>query len=115
MDENKNMNEVVEETTTDVIPTPATETQDDDNSAGKLGLAILGVGAAAVTAGGIALVKKIKGKKAAKEESEEKPKAKENVVRGDKLSFKERVLGYRYRKESDCVAVENENPEDEAE
>lgn len=127
MDENKNeVMENTESTTIDVGDgtvtfTPNPDAPQEDNQAGKLGLAILGVGAAAIVGGTVALVKKVKSKKAGADQPEENPK-KENKAeepkpgktRGRKLDLKERILGHVYE-DVPKKEEKNEEPATEAE
>lgn len=125
MDENKN--EVMENTESTAIDvgdgtvtfTPDSDAPQEDNQAGKLGLAILGVGAAAIVGGSVALYKKIKHKKADKDQTEEEPKKEETAkepkpgkIRGRKLSAKERIFGHVYK--DDVPKKEEKNEEEPA-
>lgn len=92
MDENmNNVNEENEQIVTDQITDQVSE-ETQDESSGKLGLALLGFGGLAVTAGVVGLAKKIKNhKKPDDPETTEEPKQK---VRGRKLTFHEKITGY---------------------
>lgn len=96
--------EALEVDQTEVIPNEES-TEDSD---GKLGLAVLALGGAAIAGLTAVTVKKIKGKRAAKKAEEnpdedpkpEKPKKhkKQKVERGRKLSAAERLFGHELHK-----------------
>ena len=103
MDENMKMDEnlVAENNDTELEVPEVDNTSEETNEAsnGKLGLAIMGLGALAIGGGTVALVKKIKNRKKAKEENpqeeEKKPKGKKiRAKRGRKLTPHEILTGH---------------------
>jgi len=102
MDEMKMETEnlVAENNDTELEVPEVDNTSEETNEAsnGKLGLAIMGLGALAIGGGTVALIKKIKNRKKAKEENpqeeEKKPKEKIRARRGRKLTPHEILTGH---------------------
>ena len=114
MDENMKMDEnlVAENNDTELEVPEVDNTSEETNEAsnGKLGLAIMGLGALAIGGGTVALVKKIKNRKKAKEENpqeEKKPKEKIRAKRGRKLTPHEILTGHLDEVQEDTPAEEN--------
>lgn len=114
MDEIKMENEnLVENTDAELDVPEADNTSEETNEAsnnGKLGLAIMGLGALAIGGGTVALVKKIKNRKKAKEDApaeEKKPKEKIRAKRGRKLTAHEILTGHLDEVQEDTPAEEN--------
>lgn len=88
--------------------------ESDDDTKGKLALALMGLGAVGIGYGVSKLVSKIKKPKeeSAENPAEEKPKkkGKETKIKGDKLTLKEKIIGYRLD-----PAPQEETPAEEAE
>lgn len=102
MDENMKMDEnlVAENNDTELEVPEVDNTSEETNEAsnGKLGLAIMGLGALGIAGGTVALIKKIKKNRKAKEDApteEEKPKSKKvRAKRGRKLTPHEILTGH---------------------
>lgn len=114
MDENMKMDEnlVAENNDAELEVPEVDNTSEETNEAsnGKLGLAIMGLGALAIGGGTVALVKKIKNRKKAKEDTpvEEKPKDKKiRAKRGRKLTAHEILTGHLDEVQEDAPAEEN--------